>query len=106
MNLLQFFWRHELEMRKDEVDIFGDEVGLFLGGEFLEDVSESLIIFFQSLGDLVATLFVLDANEKVKIHLTLEGKRNDDLFVPAVLLGDGFSLRHVIVSPRQRIVKS
>lgn len=61
-------------MGEDEVDIFADEVGLFFVGEFLEDMGESLIIFFQSLGDLVATLFVLDANEKVKIHLTLEWK--------------------------------
>lgn len=61
-------------MRKDEVDIFADEVSLFLRSEFLEGIGEPLIIFFQSLGHLIATLFVLDANEKVKVHLTLERK--------------------------------
>lgn len=74
MDLLEFVGRDELQMREDEVDIFADEVSPFLRREFLEDIGESLIIFFQCLGHLIATLFVLDANEKVKIHLTLEGK--------------------------------
>lgn len=94
MNFLQFVRIDELQMRKHEVYIFADEVCSFFMSKFLEDIGESLIIFFQCLGHLIATLFVLDANEKVKIHLTLEWKRNHDLFESAVLLGDCFSLWH------------